>query len=375
MTRLFLPLIIIAGLLVFSGCAKKYRLSRETAAPESAWVYPRKDIRASGQINSHFSGRLDLKWEVDVSEGPIGPMTIGAGTLVFTGSRRRIYFFDMKSGKSLGIYRARRNVPTGVVVVDSLAYLGVAPGCNEFLCLNLHSRKAVWSRNLKDVNGGPIIIDNRIYIGSDPGLLFCLDRLTGKVIWKQKVDGKCLAGPSGNNETVYFPLDNGTLTGFDAMNGAKVLEIKLGQPLVSKTVVGDRLYVAGIEGSLFAIDRGSGLVVWDRKFEYPIWTTPALDDGCLYLGDNGGIFRALKASDGSTLWEFESGGVIRGSAIVAGDYVLFPSLDRFLYCLDKQTGHLVSRREFKHGISFSAISDGKNIYVAADDGTIQCFGE
>jgi len=372
-TAIFFVALFAATLL--SGCAKKYKLSRDEKIPISnPWQFSRKNLEARADIKSNFKGKLNLIWETKVSEGPVGPMTIGVDKLIYCGTKRRAYFFETETGKNRGVYRAKRNIQTGVIVVDSLAYLYEGPVKNEFLCVNLYNRKTVWSKHLKDVSGGPIIIDNHIYIGSGPDELYCLDRMTGNVIWKNETDGKNLAGPSGNEEIVYFPFDNGEVAGYSTLRGDMIFKTDLEQPLVAKAVVGNYLFITGSEGMISAIDREKGQVIWEKEFSYPIWTTPALDDGILYLGDNGGIFRALLASDGTTIWEFRAEGVIVASAIVVGDYVLFGSLDRHLYCLDKKSGDLISKREFKYGISISPISDGKRIFVAAQDGTIQCFG-
>lgn len=361
--------------LVFTGCSKKFSLHRGEEIPPSNWPFARKNIRATAVIESDFQGLLNLKWEERVSESPIGPLNIGAGNLIFCGTKGRVRFYDTRTGKYRGGYKAKRSIQTGLIVVDSMAYFGVGPNRDEFSCINLFGRKTLWSLRLKDVTGAPIIMSNRLYVGSSMGMVYCLDRMTGSIIWKDSTGSRTLAGPSGDDEVVYFPFDDGTLWGLTAKTGKMVFKSELAQPLVSKCVVGSKVYVAGADGGFFAVDKKTGQVTWEKEFSHPIWTSPALDDGILFFGDNGGAFRALDENDGSILWEFKTGGVILSSPIVVGEYVLFASLDRFLYCLEKKTGHLMSKREFKHGIRFPAVSDGRMIYVAAHDGTIQCLGD
>ncbi|MEW5924685.1 MAG: PQQ-binding-like beta-propeller repeat protein [Candidatus Zixiibacteriota bacterium] len=369
------PICLIIAVVVFASCTKRFSISRAEINTSEEWPYPRKDIRASAAVTSNFGGQLNLIWEKKNSETPIGPLTIGAGKLIYCGGRSRIYFYDLATGDYLGVYKAGFGVQSGVVVSDSMAYFGVGPTRNQLICLNLLNRKVSWALNIKDVTGTPIIIDNRLYAGSSDGKLICLNKKTGVELWQYPADGRCLAGPSGDGNMVFFPQDNGLLLGLKAATGDKIFEVELDQPLVTKAVIGDKVYITGSEGGFFALDKSSGSIVWEKTFSYPIWTSPALDNGVLYFGDNGGNLMALTEKDGETQWQFQADGVIVSSPIVVGDYLLFASLDRNLYCLNKNTGELVSKREFKRGIDFPAVSDGRVVCVAAHDGTIQCFGD
>jgi outer membrane protein assembly factor BamB len=367
--------ILIAACLFLGGCTRKFHLSVDERIPASKWVFSRKDVQSTAQIGSDFSGRLNLKWEDRASENPISPLSIGAGKLIFCGTKKRAYFFDIDSGDFEGRITTKSNIQTGVVVVDSLGYFATSPKKEEFICLNLHNRKVLWARPLKDVTGGPIIMDDRLFVGSSAGELYCLNRLSGEIIWQRSAEAKSLAGPSGGGEIVYFPLDDGNLMAMEALTGEIIFEATLDQPLATKAVVGDDVYVTGVEGGLFAIDDLTGDIIWRKDFDEPIWTSPALDDGVLYFGDNGGIVRALMADDGTGVWEFQTEGVVVSSPIVVGRFVIFGSLDRWLYCCDKMTGTLVSKREFKRGIGIPPVSDGRVICAASQDGTIQCFGD
>ncbi len=372
--KLTILILVVAGIII-SGCSKEFILPRTEVKTPASWQFPRKDIQSRAAIKSEFGGQLNLKWEQKNSESPLGPLTIGAGKLIYTGSRNRMFFYDLKTGEYLGMYKTKRNAQTGLVVVDSLAYFAIGPTKDLLICLNLLNRRISWDFDIKDVTGAPIIIDDRIYAGSSTGEIVCLDRHTGEPIWRHTAEGRCLAGPSGDGEMVLFPQDNGTILGLKAATGDIIFEVKLEQPLVTKAVIGDKVYITGAEGGFYALDKSSGTVVWEEIFPYPIWTSPALDERMLYFGDNGGNLRALTGEDGTVLWQYKADGVIVSSPIIVGDYLLFASLDRNLYCLDKNTGTLVSKREFKRGINVPAVSDGKVICVAAHDGTIQCFGD
>ncbi len=368
-------LFILPGLLLLFGCSKKFHLRRDIVIPPSDWPMTRHDLQSTASVKTEFSGRLNVIWEAKASDAPIGPLTIGAGKLIFPGSKGRVSFYDLQSGKYCGRYKSKSGVQTGVVIVDSLAYMGIGPSKNRFVCINLHNNKEIWRVSLKDVSGQPIIVDNRLYVASAANLCLCLDRLSGEIIWRDSIGGVCKAGPSYDNGVIYFPCDDGKLLGYDAMTGELILEKAFGQPLMSKVVAGHTVYVADIGGGLYAVMQNSGRKVWERKFDWPIWTSPAVDDKAVFIGDNGGYLHALDKTTGHIIWRFKSDGVILSSPVIVGDYLVFASLDRYLYCLDKKTGHLVSKRFFNNEIHFPAVVTGKSIIVALQNGSIQCLGE
>ncbi|UCD17802.1 MAG: PQQ-binding-like beta-propeller repeat protein [Candidatus Zixiibacteriota bacterium] len=367
--------IILIALCALPHCTRKFRLKRGEEVPPSDWVFARRNPQATGMIQSEFGGMLNVRWEDKISDAPIGPMTIGAGKLILPGSRGRVYFFDLATGKYRGRYKARSGIQTGLAVIDSLAYFGVGPPKNLLVCLNLHNRRVLWKADLKDVSGPPIIVDNRLYAASSSKEIYCFDRLNGNVLWSDSAGAISGAGPSYGSGTVYFPFDDGSLRGYDAMTGKLIFSSMLDQALLSKAAIDDHVYAAGIDGGFFALARGTGEPVWTRRFDWPIWTAPAVGERLVYVGDSHGFLWALDKADGTIVWEFATDGVILASPIVVGEMVVFASLDRGLYCLEKNTGQLISRRSYDHEIRFPAVSSGGAIFVALQDGSIQCLGE
>lgn len=371
----YVPIILSMILIAMSGCSKKFLIRRGQEIPASEWKFSRKDARASAKINSQFGGQLNVKWDDKISETPIGPLTVGAGKLIFCGSKGRVHFYDLETGRYAGRKKGKEPVESGLIIDDSLAYYASGSLPSRLTCLDLHNQRQVWNIDLKEVTAPPIIIENRLYISADTGMAGCIDRMTGKFIWRQWIGSRSLAGPSYNDGIVYYPSDKGVLSGLNDMTGDIIFQINFDEPLMSKVAVGDKVYLSGVGGGFFALDKKTGKALWAKEFPWPIWTSPAIDENLVYMGDNGGYLHALDSSDGRTIWEFKSGGVIVSSPIIVGDFILFASLDRNIYCLDKKSGLLVSKRELKHEVRLPLVSDGRRIYLAEQDGAIQCFGD
>ena len=369
-------IILLSLSILLSGCGKNFKLKRDTEYHPTVWPYGGSyDGASKSNHNSTFSGNLNLKWSKKASGNPIGPLSIGNGKIIACTTTGRISYFDRKNGRYLGKYKTRANIQTGLTVVDSLAYFALGPIKNRFISLNLHNRKTLWYAEIKDVTGAPIIKDNRIYLASDFGTVECRDRMNGEIIWQDTVGAKSLAGPSYDEGIIYFPLEDGRLIGFEEITGNMIINVDLKQPLVSKVAIDEMIYISGVAGTFSALDKKTGEIIWERSFEWPIWTSPATDGNMVYVGDNGGLLRALDKNDGHTLWTFQADGVILSAPITVGNFLIFASLDKHLYCVDKKSGLLNSKWKNDHEIRFPAISDGESIYVISQDGLISCLGD
>jgi outer membrane protein assembly factor BamB len=82
---------------------------------------------------------------------------------------------------------------------------------------------------------------------------------------------------------------------------------------------------------------------WTTKLGAPIWAPAAVRDGVAYVGTGGGLFHAIRVSDGAFLWTFTAGRPIHGEALVNGEHVIFPCDNGRLYALDRKAGKEVWR--------------------------------
>ena len=365
----------LALMVLSAGCAKRFLIPRGAEIPESKWAYARKDVYATAKMESDFGGQLNTIWDQKTSEMPTSPITISINRLIYCGSTGKIRFYDPETGKFVGRVKNKEPIETGILINDSLGFFAYGFMRSRLVCLDLHNQAEVWKRDLKEVSAPPIIIENRLYLTADTGMAACIDCLTGKEIWRQWIGSKSPAGPSYDSGIVLYPSNKGVLTGLSDKRGEIVFQTNLDEPLMSKAAVGDKIYLSGANGGFFALDKQTGKSLWAKEFPWPIWTSPVVDDTTIFIGDNGGFLRALNSNDGRTIWEFKTGGVIVSSPIVLGNYVLFASLDKNIYCLDKKTGLLVSKRELKHEVRLPLVSDGHHIYLADQDGEIHCFGD
>lgn len=86
----------------------------------------------------------------------------------------------------------------------------------------------------------------------------------------------------------------------------------------------------------------------------------------VFVGSSDRGLYALRAGDGSTLWRFETLGVVQSEPLYDPemDYVYFGSNDGALYCVRAATGKLVYRFDTGAEVSRKPVRSGENLFFA-----------
>jgi outer membrane protein assembly factor BamB len=135
------------------------------------------------------------------------------GNKVIVGGRDGfLYAVDKETGKEL--WRVNHEVSwiiSSVAVRDSVVVTGTSDG--RFVqAVNLNSGKEIWKfRTANIVWSSPVIVDDKVYVGSNEGMLYCLDLATGKRLSFFQADGEIWSSPVLDDSLLFFGTDRGTL--------------------------------------------------------------------------------------------------------------------------------------------------------------------
>ncbi len=375
MAQKFLAILLIVVPLTQS-CSPLYRLTEEDLSRPSPWPFHRGDVASQGSVHEgKFNGKLDVLWEHTRSEKPAGPLTVYFGSLVYPGTKNRIWFYDGLSGKKEGYLKSHGAAQTGVALHDSLAFFATSPRKSWLRCVNLRSGRQLWKQPIKDAAAGSIIVDDKLLIGSSDGTLTAYRPEDGNLIWTFEAEGAFVAPPSSANGRVFQPCDEGTLYAISLADGSELYRMEVDGPMISAVAVSTMIYATDMFGHVYGIDSEDGRVVWDNQLDGPVWTTPAVSDGRLFVGHSGGELVALDALDGHVLWRFDAGEVVRASATVVGEHVLVGTMTGKLFSLDAADGRLIEQRQLDGAVAWPPVADGDRVYVATESGMIVCFGQ
>ena len=171
-----------------------------------------------------------------------------------------------------------------------------------------------------------------------------------------------------------------------------------GGPVFSSPVLADGVvFIASASGNLFALDRDSGKERWKFTSRQPIASTPAVAGGTLYFVSSAGSLVALDVATGKPRWafaveyerRFEAKGlhgygpagqtmpdawdVFTSSPVIAQDKVFFGSGDGNVYAVDAESGVLEWKFPMRDVVHASPAYADGTIFVGSWGGDFQAL--
>ncbi|KPK53922.1 MAG: hypothetical protein AMJ59_25365 [Gammaproteobacteria bacterium SG8_31] len=81
--------------------------------------------------------------------------------------------------------------------------------------------------------------------------------------------------------------------------------------------------------------------VWTFRTGAPVYGSPVIGKGTVYLGSDDGYLYSLESGTGDLQWKTATGGPIRARPTLGGGRIFVPSDDGRLYCLDQADGKII----------------------------------
>jgi outer membrane protein assembly factor BamB len=263
---------------------------------------------------------------------------------------------------------------------NGAVYFGSGDG--NIYSLDAATGKLQWKFPTRDVvHASPAIADGRLYIGSWDSYFYALDASTGKELWRFKTGEDpnihnqvgIQSSATVSNGIVYFGCRDSNLYALEAATGQKRWSYSnKGSWVISSPVVqAGKVYFATSDSALFnTLDAQTGALIDSIKFQWPIFASPSIANGVLYLAGQDGKLVAIDLTDRRTIWIFQTEGSRRNliaysksdgspnySAAFASDFY-----DDMVVGIDKlhSVGTILS----------SPVISGNTVYIASTDGNL-----
>lgn len=123
--------------------------------------------------------------------------------------------YDLQTGGLLWSCRLKHSgnfLVAGVVTDDKRAYVldGVGVKALKLDALADGREAIVWRAQVPGEKvSTPVLVDGLLFLATDTGVAFCIDALTGKVEWRQKLGGRFFSSAVAHGDYVYFINENG----------------------------------------------------------------------------------------------------------------------------------------------------------------------
>jgi outer membrane protein assembly factor BamB len=148
-----------------------------------------------------------------------------------------------------------------------------------------------------------------------------------------------------------------------------------------------RVFIGTSDHGLYALRSSNGSAIWRFETLGVVQSEPLYDSDLdvVYFGSNDGALYAVHASDGRLAWRFESGAEVARQAVVVGEMLYFANGADNLFAIDRRTGKGIwhvhrtpalgmeisgyAGPSYDHGTVFIAFSDGHVGAYDAQDGS------
>ena len=105
--------------------------------------------------------------------------------------------------------------------------------------------------------GSPLLLDHLLFVGSDQGVLTCVDATTGETVWQNRVGGVFTASPIAAAGHVYFFSEDGSATVIAAEREFKVLATnKLDDGFMASPAVTGNAIILRTKSHLYRVEEG-----------------------------------------------------------------------------------------------------------------------
>jgi len=284
--------------------------------------------------------------------------------LAAPGSLTEIWSTSLGGGSN----KYQQLVGSPVIIEEKIYTINSDGVINE---LQAFTGKKSWTRRLKPlvgtgaegtIGGGLAASGNLLVATTGNGIVVCMDRRNGEVIWKKDIGIPIRSGPTIfdgqvivlgiTNETYSFDKNNGSIMW--RHSGSPEMTIFMGGS--SPAASGSMVIVSHSSGELVALGSKNGEQVWTESMvaarkSGPVSNishskgNPIIDRNLVIASSNSGRTIASDLATGTRFWETNFGS--SESLWVAGEYIYLVTTNRQLVCLARRTGKLAWATQLK----------------------------
>lgn len=352
---------------------------------------------SKGTLTALNANRGTVNWQKSLGS-TIYVASIAGSTLIAS-SENTVYAFDTKSGNQMWSKQVARVAAAGVRSAHGIVYVESAILTSSYTVTSLRitNGSQLWQYTARAFTPDFLGVANETaYVVEMYGSN--LDRINqsltalhagdGKALWRvplKNAGGLVRALLVAANGTLYLTTTYGSVIALHGSTGALLWQ-HVAQGMTPEGV-GDAFPVAIANGVVYANDTREtlalratdGYVLWKKGYNstpsLPFIVQPVVDNGIVYIAGRNEPIQALRAGDGTELWQNKDAVVAEPLVVQAG--LLYVNASNTLFALHVQNGKMVWRQaiQYPDGLApevHEAITS-ENVSIGQTNGMMQTF--
>jgi outer membrane protein assembly factor BamB len=236
-----------------------------------------------------------------------------------------------------------------------------------------------------EIRSNLVLHNNQLYLAGGNGVLSCIDKNTGKALWRVIFDYNALflaerrydfadyyhSSPLIHNNIIYLGSGDGLMKAFNADNGDLLWSFKVGEIIHSTAViVKDKLCFGSYDGNVYALSIRDGSLAWKFKSVGQQYfpkgefnTSPVASQNTIVIGSRDFNTYALNVNGGQATWNkvflaWAPSYTVQDTIVYIGT-----SDDRVLTAVDNRNGREIWKMDAKFNIFGSCAVTPASLYA------------
>lgn len=251
-------------ILTMDGVDVQYIIALDKKTGKTVWKTDRtavwNDLDRDGK--PHMEGDYRKAYSTPLIAGVSGKLQL------FSTGAKAVYGYDPWTGKEL--WKVKHGCFSAAVrplFMNGLAIIGTGIGQkNELMAIRVNGRGDVSDTHVAWRVGravpripSPILVGDLLYMTSDDGTVTCLEIMTGKEVWQERIRGSYFASAICADGRIYFFDDQGKTTILKAGRAFEVIGTNtLENGLMASPAVLDKSLILRTKTHLYRIEEGAG---------------------------------------------------------------------------------------------------------------------
>ena len=352
--------LILLCIFFLSGCARFFLPGNKTITP----LTPQPEVEPP----------LKLLWEIKTPGLPQGGLVFHDGYILFACGTGHVAAIDLKSSDIVAKKKFGKSCARPPVADSSVFYQTYEMGDDGLIAYNFKKKKVLWKVEKNLSQSTPIEIGNKIYYQSIEGNVYCLDTISGEIIWKYSMAQKTLNALCPVASLIISAGLDGRIVALDTAGGVEQWQVNLSTRILADPVSKENLlYIAGYDGSLYILNIENGRTLAHKKFNVPLYHAPAFDNVTIYIPLSNGELIAEGRDNFNVHWTFKGLGPAAETPLVTSSYIYYTTLANQLYVIDKKDGSALQSVHLKGRPRSRPYIYHDHLYVVHEDKYVSAF--
>jgi len=351
----------------------------------------RETWTASAGTGSSKKGRVTAS--PIVYDGRIYTLDANALVTAFSASGSSVWRVSLapeseKEGGFLSLGASATGGYGGGLAADNGRVYGVS-GFGVLAALDPASGKKIWEKNLgSPVRASPTAAGDRVYILTIEGRFYCLSGADGAELWTarglpQQASLVQNVSPAVDGEIVVVPYPTGDLVALKVADGGAAWTESLTRTRTTNQLatLTNAARPAIDQGTVFAIGHAGRMVATKSKTGERVWSlnlpgtqAPWVAGDCVFVVDTTGSLLAITRQDGKIIWTVKLGAGPWSGPTLAGNMLWLTSGKGQLVGVDAGTGKVATQQDLGDPVYIPPVVAGGRMYVLTDDARLIALG-